>query len=45
LYGIDVPGSQLVEGKNTIYLTQARSDGPFQGVMYDYIRFEGPRGT
>ncbi|KAJ6994543.1 rhamnogalacturonate lyase B-like [Populus alba x Populus x berolinensis] len=45
LYGIDVPGSQLVEGKNTIYLTQARSDGPFHGVMYDYIRLEGPRGT
>ncbi|CAK7352736.1 unnamed protein product [Dovyalis caffra] len=45
LYSISVPGSQLVDGKNTIYLTQTRSDGPFHGVMYDYIRLEGPRGT
>ncbi|KAL6518660.1 hypothetical protein OROGR_019162 [Orobanche gracilis] len=42
LYSIDVPGSRLVEGRNRIILTQTRNQGPFRGVMYDYIRFEGP---
>uniref|UniRef100_A0A2N9FNC3 peptidylprolyl isomerase n=1 Tax=Fagus sylvatica TaxID=28930 RepID=A0A2N9FNC3_FAGSY len=41
LFGIDVPGTQVVEGDNTIFLTQPRSTSPFQGVMYDYIRLEG----
>ncbi|KAL0367889.1 UNVERIFIED_CONTAM: hypothetical protein Scaly_1007800 [Sesamum calycinum] len=41
-YSIDIGGSSLVAGRNTIYLTQARSEGPFTEVMYDYIRFEGP---
>ncbi|CAN1317037.1 Rhamnogalacturonate lyase [Linum perenne] len=45
LYSISVPSNQLVDGKNSIYLTQTKSDGPFHGVMYDYIRLEGPRGT
>lgn len=41
-YNVDVPSSLLVEGDNTIYLSQPRNQSPFQGIMYDYIRFEGP---
>ncbi|MQL82727.1 hypothetical protein Taro_015205 [Colocasia esculenta] len=40
LFDVDVQNSWLVEGENIIFLTQARSTGPFQGVMYDYIRLE-----
>ncbi|KAK9930126.1 hypothetical protein M0R45_027181 [Rubus argutus] len=42
LFNINVPGAQLVEGDNTIFLTQPRCTSPFQGLMYDYIRLEGP---
>ncbi|PRQ20951.1 putative rhamnogalacturonan endolyase [Rosa chinensis] len=42
LYTIDVPGTLLVEGDNIVFLTQAMSTSPFQGLMYDYIRLEGP---
>ena len=42
LYNVDVPGNRLVEGNNTVFLTQPRSTSPFQGIMYDYIRLEGP---
>ncbi|XVE55639.1 hypothetical protein DITRI_Ditri03aG0174600 [Diplodiscus trichospermus] len=42
LYTVDIPGKLLVQGDNTIFLTQPRSSGPFQGIMYDYIRLEGP---
>lgn len=42
LYNVDVPGKQVIEGDNTIYLTQPRSASPFQGIMYDYLRLEGP---
>lgn len=42
LYNIDVQGSLLVKGNNTIFLTQATKDGPFVGILYDYIRLEGP---
>ncbi|KAI4328110.1 hypothetical protein L6164_020494 [Bauhinia variegata] len=42
LFSIDVPSSRLVEGKNTIYLKQSKATDAFQGVMYDYIRLEGP---
>lgn len=42
LFNVNVPGTQLVEGDNTIYLTQPRNTSPFQGIMYDYIRLEGP---
>ncbi|KAK7386695.1 hypothetical protein VNO78_27030 [Psophocarpus tetragonolobus] len=42
-YSIEVPSHQLVEGTNTIYLRQAKGLSPFQGVMYDYIRFERPQ--
>ncbi|KAG4154068.1 hypothetical protein ERO13_D03G034800v2 [Gossypium hirsutum] len=42
LYSIEVPGYRFRKGNNTIYLTQTRSDNPFEAVMYDYIRLEGP---
>ncbi|KAM6570128.1 hypothetical protein CsatB_018113 [Cannabis sativa] len=42
LYNVSVPTTRLVQGDNTIFLTQPRSTSPFQGIMYDYIRLEGP---
>ncbi|KAF1861761.1 hypothetical protein Lal_00026198 [Lupinus albus] len=42
LFSIPIPSSHLVNGKNTIYLRQARAGSPFPGVMYDYIRLESP---
>ncbi|KAL6225063.1 hypothetical protein ACLB2K_003915 [Fragaria x ananassa] len=41
-FSVNVPSSLLQEGTNTIYLTQSRGGAPFRGVMYDYIRLEGP---
>ncbi|TXG60055.1 hypothetical protein EZV62_014628 [Acer yangbiense] len=45
LYTIDVPSSRLQKGNNTLYLTQSRHVGAFEGVMYDYIRLEEPTGN
>ncbi|CAA2974361.1 probable rhamnogalacturonate lyase B [Olea europaea subsp. europaea] len=42
MYSIGIAGSRLIDGRNTIFLTQARTAGPFIGIMYDYLRFEGP---
>ncbi|XP_016467717.2 uncharacterized protein LOC107790313 isoform X2 [Nicotiana tabacum] len=42
LFNVNLQGNILVEGENTIYLTQANATSPFQGIMYDYIRLEGP---
>ncbi|KAK7407178.1 hypothetical protein VNO78_08875 [Psophocarpus tetragonolobus] len=42
LYTIVVGSKQLVKGKNIIYLKQSKATGPFEGVMYDYIRLESP---
>ncbi|KAL0549705.1 hypothetical protein IC582_014192 [Cucumis melo] len=42
LYSIPFPGDQFLQGNNSIYLTQARSESPFEGLMYDYIRLEAP---
>nr|XP_023914897.1 probable rhamnogalacturonate lyase B [Quercus suber] len=42
LFEVKVPGTHVVEGNNTIFLTQPLSKSPFQGIMYDYIRLEGP---
>lgn len=42
LHSINIPGDRLVEGDNTLFLTQPRCTSPFQGIMYDYIRLEGP---
>ncbi|KAK3000025.1 hypothetical protein RJ639_024186 [Escallonia herrerae] len=42
LYNVDIRSHMLLQGENTIYLTQASNQTPFQGIMYDYIRLEGP---
>ncbi|XWS25409.1 hypothetical protein CRYUN_Cryun27aG0065700 [Craigia yunnanensis] len=42
LYSIDVKGALLMEGENTIFLTQPMCSSPLQGLMYDYIRLEAP---
>nr|KYP72307.1 Rhamnogalacturonate lyase [Cajanus cajan] len=45
LFSIDIPALLLQNGVNTIFLTQTMASGPlplFQGIMYDYIRLEGP---
>ncbi|XP_059460743.1 probable rhamnogalacturonate lyase B [Corylus avellana] len=42
LFNVNVPGARLVEGDNIVFLTQPRSSSPFQGIMYDYLRLEGP---
>ncbi|KAM1223200.1 hypothetical protein TB2_010495 [Malus domestica] len=42
LFSVNVPSYRLQQGYNTIYLTQSRNWGPFAGLMYDYIRLEGP---
>ncbi|URE35677.1 Rhamnogalacturonate lyase [Musa troglodytarum] len=42
LFNIDVQSAWLIQGDNTIYLMQTKSSSPFQGIMYDYIRMEGP---
>ncbi|OEL24895.1 hypothetical protein BAE44_0014084 [Dichanthelium oligosanthes] len=38
----DVEGHLLNQGDNTISITQASALSQFAGVMYDYIRLEGP---
>nr|XP_015615999.1 probable rhamnogalacturonate lyase B [Oryza sativa Japonica Group] len=35
-------GYMLQEGDNVVLMTQTRALSPFFGVMYDYIRLEGP---
>ncbi|KAM5575240.1 rhamnogalacturonate lyase [Rosa sericea] len=45
LYNVVIPSAQLVEGNNTIFLTRGLSVSPFQGIMYDYIRLEGPQSS
>ncbi|KAL5559923.1 hypothetical protein UlMin_036134 [Ulmus minor] len=42
LYNVDIDCSLLVEGDNTIFLTQSKCGTAFQGLMYDYIRLECP---
>lgn len=43
LYNVDVPSEKLLEGDNTLFLTQAMTTvGAFNGLMYDYIRLEEP---
>ncbi|KAJ6685718.1 hypothetical protein OIU79_015690 [Salix purpurea] len=42
LFNVDIPVAQLRIGNNTLFLTQTARISPFQGVMYDYIRLEGP---
>ncbi|XP_047334379.1 probable rhamnogalacturonate lyase B [Impatiens glandulifera] len=42
LYNIQIPGNHLVNGRNAFYLTQSNGNSPFYGLMYDYLRLEGP---
>ncbi|RZC82078.1 hypothetical protein C5167_044663 [Papaver somniferum] len=42
LFNVDVKSDWLKDGENTIFLSQVRGEGPFQGIMYDYIRLEAP---
>ncbi|KFK28989.1 hypothetical protein AALP_AA7G074100 [Arabis alpina] len=43
LYNVDVPSEKLLEGDNTLFLSQVMTTiGAFNGLMYDYIRLEGP---
>jgi rhamnogalacturonan endolyase len=46
-WGFEFPvrGYLLQEGENRINITQTRAFGEFLGVMYDYIRLEGPPGS
>lgn len=40
LFNIEISGKLLVEGENTMYLTQRKPTSHFTGVMYDYLRLE-----
>ncbi|RAL45760.1 hypothetical protein DM860_009624 [Cuscuta australis] len=42
LFGVRIEGAWLVQGRNIIFLTQVGASSPWRGVMYDYIRLEGP---
>ncbi|KAI3832910.1 hypothetical protein MKW92_013118 [Papaver armeniacum] len=42
LFNVDVKRDCLKDGENTIFLSQVRGKGPFEGLMYDYIRPEAP---
>ncbi|MED6180614.1 hypothetical protein PIB30_011647 [Stylosanthes scabra] len=42
LYNIDISSHLLVKDENIIFLTQTMANGPFEGIMYDYIRLEAP---
>ncbi|KAG6555403.1 hypothetical protein Mapa_002630 [Marchantia paleacea] len=42
LYNVDIPAADLKQGSNSIYLTQRKASGPYNGVMYDYLRLEAP---
>uniref|UniRef100_M4D2C4 Rhamnogalacturonan endolyase n=1 Tax=Brassica campestris TaxID=3711 RepID=M4D2C4_BRACM len=45
LFNIGVQRNLLKVGDNTIFLTQNRVTSIFTGVMYDYLRLEGPSGA
>ncbi|KAI5654691.1 hypothetical protein M9H77_31878 [Catharanthus roseus] len=41
-FSYSIPWYMLVQGRNTIFLKQAQAGGSFDGLMYDYLRLEGP---
>ncbi|WVZ54615.1 hypothetical protein U9M48_005385 [Paspalum notatum var. saurae] len=41
-FEFSIRGSLLREGENSVGITQTRASGEFLGVMYDYVRLEGP---
>ncbi|XP_010094027.2 probable rhamnogalacturonate lyase B [Morus notabilis] len=42
LFSIDISSSLLVNGDNSLFLTQARGGDALCGILYDYLRLEGP---
>ncbi|KAJ8451741.1 hypothetical protein Cgig2_007224 [Carnegiea gigantea] len=42
LFSVNIPSSFIRTGDNTISLTQFRNSFAFSGIMYDYLRLEGP---
>lgn len=42
IFIVNVNPNLLVEGENTIFFTQREATGPFNGILYDYIRMEEP---
>ncbi|XP_019177210.1 PREDICTED: rhamnogalacturonate lyase B-like isoform X2 [Ipomoea nil] len=42
LFSFRVRGSWLVPGNNTIFMTNGGAFTRWRGLLYDYIRFEGP---
>lgn len=42
MYSIDIPSDLLTIGSNTMFLKQSRGSSSWSGIMYDYIRLEGP---
>ncbi|GMH14085.1 hypothetical protein Nepgr_015926 [Nepenthes gracilis] len=42
LYNVEIEGSKFLRGNNTIFLTQALGLSPWRGILYDYLRLEGP---
>nr|GMD94703.1 probable rhamnogalacturonate lyase B isoform X1 [Ipomoea batatas] len=42
LFNIEIQSGKLLQGDNNVYLTQSRNTSALHGLMYDYIRLEGP---
>ncbi|KAG9440116.1 hypothetical protein H6P81_020281 [Aristolochia fimbriata] len=42
LYSVSFRSSLLITGINALFFTQTKTESPFQAIMYDYIRLEGP---
>lgn len=45
LLSIDISSSLLVMGDNSIFLSQARGGDALCGILYDYLRLEGPAAS
>ncbi|GAA0146319.1 hypothetical protein LIER_36289 [Lithospermum erythrorhizon] len=42
LFNIEISSSLLVQGDNCMYLSQERGGDSLCGILYDYLRLEGP---
>ncbi|BFI27800.1 rhamnogalacturonan endolyase [Marchantia polymorpha subsp. ruderalis] len=42
LFSVQIAAAHFKSGDNTIFLTQRKVTGPYNGVMYDSLRLEGP---
>ncbi|KAL1310214.1 hypothetical protein HN51_052866 [Arachis hypogaea] len=42
LFNVDIKGTLLAQGNNSIFFSQPNNTSPFQGILYDYIRLEAP---